>query len=78
METEKLWQLARGEDLPCAFFLNKMDRERADFAAVVDELRVRFGAGVVPVQLPIGQEAAFQGVVDLLASASYPRESHSQ
>ncbi len=67
VETEKLWQLARGEDLPCAFFLNKMDREHADFAAVVDELRVRFGAGVVPVQLPIGQEAAFQGVVDLLA-----------
>lgn len=67
VETEKFWQLARGEDLPCAFFLNKMDREHADFAAVVDELRVRFGAGVVPVQLPIGQEAAFQGVVDLLA-----------
>ena len=67
VETEKFWQLARGEDLPGAFFLNKMDREHADFAAVVDELRVRFGAGVVPVQLPIGQEAAFQGVVDLLA-----------
>ena len=67
VETEKFWQLARGEDLPCAFFLNKMDREHADFAAVVDELRVRFGTGVVPVQLPIGQEAAFQGVVDLLA-----------
>ena len=44
-----------------------MDREHADFRQVVEELRVRFGDGVVPVQLPIGQEAAFQGVVDLLA-----------
>ena len=44
-----------------------MDREHADFQQVIEELRVRFGSGVVPVQLPIGQEAAFQGVVDLLA-----------
>lgn len=44
-----------------------MDREHADFRQVIEELRVRFGDGVVPVQLPIGQEAAFQGVVDLLA-----------
>lgn len=67
VETEKLWKLASEADLPRAFFINKMDREHVDFQATVDELRVRFGQGVVPVQLPIGQEAAFQGVVDLLA-----------
>lgn len=54
-------------DLPRAFFVNKMDREHADFAGVVEELRVRFGTGVVPIRSPIGKEAAFQGVVDLLA-----------
>lgn len=67
VETEKVWQYAESMDLPRAFFVNKMDREHADFAGVVEELRVRFGTGVVPIQLPIGKEAAFQGVVDLLA-----------
>ena len=67
VETEKVWQYAESLDLPRAFFINKMDREHADFAGVVEELRVRFGTGVVPIQLPIGKEAAFQGVVDLLA-----------
>lgn len=67
VETEKAWRYAEEAELPRAFFINKMDREHADFRQVVEELRVRFGDGVVPVQLPIGQEAAFQGVVDLLA-----------
>lgn len=67
VETEKAWRYAEEAELPRAFFINKMDREHADFQQVVEELRVRFGDGVVPVQLPIGQEAAFQGVVDLLA-----------
>lgn len=66
METERVWQYAEEALLPRAFFVNKMDREHADFDRVVEELRVRFGTGVVPVQIPIGKEAAFQGVVDLL------------
>ena len=66
VETEKLWHYAEEAELPRAFFVNKMDREHADFKSVVDELRVRFGDGVVPVQVPIGKEAAFQGVADLL------------
>ncbi len=67
VETEKTWQLAENLELPRAIFINKMDREHADFYGVVEELRVRFGTGVVPIQLPIGKEAAFQGVIDLLA-----------
>ncbi len=66
IETEKGWRLAEETGMPRAFFVNKMDREHADFQQVVDELRVRFGKGVVPVQLPIGAEASFQGVADLL------------
>ena len=67
VETEKAWNLASEAELPRAFFINKMDREHADFKKIVEELRVRFGHGVVPVQLPIGSEAAFQGVADLLS-----------
>ncbi len=67
VETEKAWALCEDLSLPRAFFVNKMDREHADFDGVVEELRVRFGNGVVPVQLPIGKEAAFQGVADLLS-----------
>ena len=67
VETEKVWRYAEALDLPRAFFVNKIDREHADFQNVVNELRLRFGTGVVPIQLPVGKEAAFQGVVDLLA-----------
>ena len=67
VETEKYWAICEDMKLPRAFFVNKMDREHADFHRVVEELRVRFGDGVVPVQVPIGKEAAFQGVADLLS-----------
>lgn len=66
IETEKCWRLAEEAGLPRAFFINKMDREHADFPRVIEELRIRFGKGVVPIQLPIGSEATFQGVADLL------------
>lgn len=66
VETEKVWREAEAMRLPRAIFVNKMDREHADFSAVVEELRVKFGVGVVPIQLPIGSESSFQGVVDLL------------
>ena len=67
VETEKVWHFAEESELPRAFFINKMDREHADFYSVMEELRVKFSKGVVPVQLPVGKEAAFQGVVDLLS-----------
>lgn len=66
VETEKVWQYTEEIALPRAFFINKMDREHADFYAVVEELRIKFGNGVLPIQIPIGKESAFQGVVDLL------------
>ena len=52
--------------LPRAFFVNKLDRERASFSRTLDQLKEKFGAGVAPLQLPIGEEAEFRGVVDLL------------
>ena len=66
VETEKAWNLAEKANLPRAFFINKMDREHADFHKTLDELRAKFGNNVVPVQIPIGKEETFQGVVDLI------------
>ncbi len=67
VQTEAVWRLAQARNLPRVVFVNKLDRERADFTATLDSLRERFGAGIAPLELPIGQEAAFEGVADLLA-----------
>ena len=64
--TETTWDFAESYNVARAFFINKMDRENADFYAVAEALKTRFGTGVVPVQLPIGSQDSFKGVVDLL------------
>lgn len=69
--TEVLWREAADRNLPRAIFVNKVDRERASFRKVLTELKEKFGAGVAPRQLPIGEEDAFRGVVDLLAERAY-------
>ena len=66
VETEKAWSLAEGLNMPRAFFITKMDREHADFDKVLAQLKDKFGSGVVPVQIPIGKEDSFKGVIDLL------------
>ncbi len=66
VETEKAWSLAESLNLPRAFFVTKMDREHADFEKVLAQLKDKFGNSVVPVQIPVGKEDSFKGVVDLL------------
>ena len=66
VETDRAWKYAEELSLPRAIFINKMDREHADFNKVVEELRAKYGKGVVPIQLPIGSEASFQGVANLI------------
>ncbi|QGT99281.1 hypothetical protein SYNTR_0688 [Candidatus Syntrophocurvum alkaliphilum] len=64
VQTEVLW-----EDYPSTpkmVFINKLDRENADFYKALDELKNRFSDNIVPVQLPIGMEENFKGVVDLI------------
>src|SRR5919112_1826442 len=51
-------------------FVNKLDRERASFERTLEQLRERFGAGIAPLELPIGEEAAFRGVADLLTDTA--------
>jgi len=65
--TEKVWQTANHYGLPRLIFINKMDRERADFEPVLKETKDILEAPVVPLQIPIGREAGFKGVVDLVA-----------
>ncbi len=66
VQTELVWRMADDLGLPRAVFVNKLDRERASFSRTLDELKDKFGAGVAPLQLPIGEEGEFHGVVELL------------
>jgi len=65
-QSETVWRQADRYRVPRLAFVNKMDRVGADFAAVVDQLRGRLQAPAVPVQIPIGAEEHFRGVVDLV------------
>ena len=57
--------------VPRMIFVNKLDRERAGFERTLDQLRDRFGAGVAPLELPIGEEADFRGIADLLTDTAF-------
>src|ERR1700685_3393401 len=65
--TERGWDYATEYDQPRAFVLNWMDRDLASFERALGSLENVFGRGVVPVQLPIGAERGFRGVVDLVS-----------
>jgi elongation factor G len=70
VQTEVAWRVAAELGLPRMFFVNKLDRERASFDRTLEQLRDRFGAGVAPLELPIGEEASFRGVADLLTDTA--------
>ena len=65
-QSETVWCQADKYSVPRLAFINKMDRTGADFFRVVDQIRSRLGSNVVPIQVPIGAEDGFQGVVDLI------------
>ena len=65
-QSETVWRQANKYHVPRMAFVNKMDRAGADFLRVVEQVRERLGANPVPVQLPIGAEDEFKGVVDLI------------
>ncbi len=71
VQTERVWEFADQFELPRAVVVNRMDRERADFARAVESIHERFGRSSVPVQLPIGSERDFRGVVDLITMTAY-------
>ena len=70
VQTEVAWRMAEARGIPRVIFVNKLDRERASFDRTLDQLKARFGAGVAPLELPIGEEGAFRGVIDLLTDTA--------
>ncbi|MGH2771447.1 MAG: elongation factor G [Actinomycetota bacterium] len=66
-----LWEMAGKLDLPRLIFVNKLDRERASFSRTMEELEVKLGAGFAPLQLPLGEEHDFAGVIDVLTRKAY-------
>ena len=70
-QTQKVWELADEFNLPRAIFINRMDRERADFNRALDSIKSKFKKKVTPICLPIGAEDKFQGIVDLISSKAF-------
>lgn len=69
--TETGWDLAESAGITKFFFVNKLEKENSDFARTLEALRTKFGTNVVPLQIPIGAEDKFVGVIDLLTYKSY-------
>ncbi len=72
--TEKVWGFAGAEELPRFIFISRMDRERADFDSVVEQINGSLEAKAMPVFLPIGAEENFSGIVDLIRMKAYVYE----
>jgi elongation factor G len=77
VQTEIAWKIAEGRGIPRIIFVNKLDRERASFSRTLDQLKEAFGAGVAPIQLPIGEETSLSGVVNLLADTAFTYDGSS-
>ncbi len=71
VSTEKVWEAAAELELPRIVVLNRLDRERASLDRSLESLHTVFGRAVVPVQLPIGEERTFRGVIDLVAMKAW-------
>ena len=75
VQTDKMWKAAAGFELPVMIAVNLMDRDRASFGRTVEALQKKYGREVTPLQLPIGEESNFSGVVDLLTGKALTWES---
>ncbi|HLX87319.1 MAG TPA: elongation factor G [Acidimicrobiales bacterium] len=76
-QTEAAWALGAELGVPRLVFINKLDRERASFDRTLADLRERFGAGIAPLELPVGEESAFRGIADLLTDSAILYEGGS-
>lgn len=78
VQTHRLWKIAGDMGIARAVFINRMDKEHADFDAALSKLVAAFGDRVVPVQLPMGAEADFKGVVDIIRMKAYHHEADGE
>jgi elongation factor G len=74
VQTDKVWRFAAELNRPVIFVVNRMDRERASFDRTMESLHRKFGRGVVPLQIPVGEEKSFRGTVDLVRMESHLHE----
>jgi elongation factor G len=74
VQTEKVWEFATDFNLPRLVILNKMDRDNASFERALSSVEEVFGRSCVPIQIPIGTEREFSGVVDILSNKAYRYE----
>lgn len=73
---EKAWDYVTDAKMPSLFFINKMDRENSNFSKVLNQLREVFGNKIVPLMIPIGSEANFKGVIDLIEMRAVMAENN--
>ncbi len=71
VQTEQAWDLAAELNLPCIIFINRLDRERSDFSRTVEDTANTFNPKPIVLQLPIGSETEFSGIVDLLNNKAF-------
>jgi elongation factor G len=75
VQTEKVWKFAAEFSRPVLFVVNRMDRERASFERVIAMLEKKYGRGIVPLQIPFGEEKAYHGTVDLVRMEAHTQEN---
>jgi elongation factor G len=78
VQTDRLWSIAGEMGIARAVFVNRMDKEHADFDAVMKKLEAQFGHRVGAVQLPMGAEASFKGVIDIIRMKAYHHEDDGE
>ena len=71
VQTERVWQLANRYEIPCLIFINKLDRERSDFAKTLESIRKLLKAKALPLVLPLGGGETLSGVVSVLEQKAY-------
>jgi len=78
VQTEIMWEKAAVLGTPSFVFISKLDRERAGFDRVLEDVRETLGGNVIPINIPIGEEHDFRGVVDLLSQKAYELEKEGK
>ncbi|MEI8239585.1 MAG: elongation factor G [Actinomycetota bacterium] len=73
-QTEMIWRKVAALDIPRMVFVNKEDKDRADFHGVLDQLRVAFGTGFAALELPLGEASSLHGVADVLSEEAFDYE----
>ncbi len=71
VSTERMWEFTGNWDIPTVFHINKLDRENADLDRTVEALGNELGRNIMPIQIPIGKEESFEGIVDLIGEKAY-------